>query len=368
MSPELLIHVEDPGAANWIVPLVPALDERGAEHVLVCEPGLDDYFAARGIRTTVRDPATAPNDLIRAHRPVLLLAGTSENPDAPGLALIDAAAAAGITSVSFVDQAANARHRFRGRTDDPLAHAPDRLFVPDEQARAAFAALGFPEDRLIVTGNPHLDRVRAIRQDLEAEGRDSVRARVAPDAPDNVPIVVFIAEIGYVVNPESADWERNLNFTGRHGDRPRCARILEEVLDALAQTGRPHWFVLRLHPKNEAREFADYAPEIDQFSSGGDPLALLWAADLVVGMSSAPLEEARAMERPVLSVLPHPVERDWLPSLASGDIPILESRERLRAELPEMLAQTSEIISRPSGTAFAADRICDALDGMARAA
>lgn len=364
----MLIYVEDPGAANWIIPLIPTLEERNMAHMLVSEAALNSYFEARGISASIADPRITARDLIHAHVPGLVLVGTSENLASRGLGLIEAASEAGIPSAGFVDQKANAEHRFRGHSSDPLAHAPDWLFVPDEDTRHAFTALGYPDSRIVVSGNPHLDRVRQVARTLEREGRRAVRRRVAPDAPGDAPVIVFIAEIGYVVNPEGEAWEKNLNFHGRDGTAPRCARILEEVLDALPETTPSPWLVLRLHPKNQPGEFAAYRDEIDQLSIGGDPLALLWAADLVVGMSSAPLEEARAMGRPVLSVLPHPAERDWLPSLANGEIVRVETRAALRTALPDMMQDTRCISEMIDTDVSALGQICDALCRMARAA
>ena len=180
----MLIYAEDPGAANWIIPLIPALKERNRPYTLVSEPALSSYFEARGVKVSTLDPKISAREMIHAHAPHLVLVGTSENFDSRGLDLIDAASAAGIPSVSFVDQGANAEHRFRGHSSNPLAHAPDWLFVPDEDTRHAFTQLGYSHARIVVSGNPHLDRVRDVVRDLEQEGRPAVRARVAPDAPE----------------------------------------------------------------------------------------------------------------------------------------------------------------------------------------
>ncbi|MBO6783435.1 MAG: hypothetical protein JJ899_09235 [Alphaproteobacteria bacterium] len=367
MTGRLLIHVEDPGAANWVVALVPALKTAGRGFEIVCEAGVSDYLSARGVSADILASDVSPAELLDERQPEAILAGTSENLDSRALALIDAARKRGLPTAAFVDQGGNAEHRFRGRTDDPLAHAPDWLFVPDRDCADAFEGLGFKGSRLVVSGNPHLDRARQVAGELAAEGRAAVRRRVAPDAPTDRPLVVFLAEIGYVVNPEGPDWERELQFTGRDGTAPRAARILEEVLDALNGVDPSPWIVLRLHPKNTADEFAAYAGEVDAVSAGGDPLALLWAADLVVGMSSSPLEETHAMGRPALSVLPHPAERKWLAGLASGAIACVETRDDLRRILPGMLNRidSRHEVAIPSP---AAPRIVAALDDIRAAA
>jgi hypothetical protein len=67
-----------------------------------------------------------------------------------GLELIAEARLAQILSVGVVDAFGNTDHRFRGRTDDPLAYMPDWLLVPDEWTKAAYVALGYPQERTIV--------------------------------------------------------------------------------------------------------------------------------------------------------------------------------------------------------------------------
>jgi len=346
----VLAFVEDPGAANWMAPLVGALADDMV--VLTAAGSALSYLADRGLTAIPLESDVDAETLLARHRPDLLVTGTSENLESPGLALVDAARRAGVPSAALVDQAANAEHRFRGTGNDPLGHAPDLVLVPDDRAAQAFVGLGLARDAIAVTGNPHHDRVLARAAELEAEGRAAVRARVAPDAA-GLPLVVFLAEVGYVVNPEAERWSSEFNFEGRDGQSPRCARMLEELLDALAGLPQRSYVVLRLHPKNTRDEFETYGDAIDLVSQGGDPLSLVWAADLVVGLSGSLLEEAYLMGRPCLSILPHRAERAWLPGLQSGAIPMVEDRVALRRHLAQpWLAEPAR--RRSAGTAAAA--------------
>jgi hypothetical protein len=360
----LLIHVEDPGAANWIAALVPALAAHGIAVTLVADGHARAYLAERGI--ACRDDAAAAPDLLDCLRPLAVLVGTSENADSRGLALIDAGRAAGIPTAAIVDQPANAEHRFRGRDRDPLRHAPDRVVVPDRRTADAFTALGLPLSRIAVTGNPHHDRVRTRATSLAREGQVDLRARLFPDVAASRPLVVFIAEVGYVVNPEAEDWERENRFRGRGTTRYRTAVILEEVLDALALRAPRPALVLRLHPKNVADEFAAYRDEIAAMSQGGDPLAVIFAADLVVGMTSALLEEAQLMGCRCLAVLPRAAERNWLAGLADDRIPAVESRAALREALPALLAPRNGIAATPAEPAL--PRLIAVVEAMLRPA
>jgi len=347
MSADILMFVEDPGAANWVAAILPHLGAAGIGVRLIAEGTAAPYLAERGIKSdTPPQGVEAARMLLDSDQHRLVMVGTSENLDTLGLSLIAEARRRGLPTVSFVDQAVNAQHRFRGRTRNPMAFAPDTLLLPHETARRAFAALGFAPEQLIVTGHPHYDRLREAAQTFAREGRATLRARVCPQAPAGRPLIVFLAEIGYVVNPEGAQWERDLLFAGRGKDFPRgkatyrTAVVLEELLDAVAGlTPRP-FVVVRLHPKNAADEFSTYASEVDAFSSGGDPLPLVFAADLVVGMASALLEEAHIMGRPTLSILPRAEEREWLEALRDGQIESVSSRQELHAALMRKFATT----------------------------
>jgi len=330
----ILIHVEDPGAANWIAPLVGALG--GHELHVVAEGAAHAYLADRSISALDWPGKKSASALLDDIRPDAVIAGTAENLESRGLDLIDLARLRDIPSASPIDQAANAAHRFRGRSDDPRRHAPDLLFLPDEDAADAFRKLGFPETSLAVTGNPHHARLAATVDALTAADPAALREGVAPGVGKR-PLIVFLAEIGYVVNPEAEDWEQNLSFAGRNGSAARAPRMFEELVDALDAQAMERFLVLRLHPKNTPEEFSDTADAVDLTSQGGDPLPLVFAADLVVGLSGSLLEEAHLMGKRCLSILPHPVERAWLQGLESGAIPAATNREELRTMLPAIL-------------------------------
>jgi hypothetical protein len=344
---DLLVFVEDPGAANWIVALQPALAQAGFDMCIVAAGAAGDYLRERGIEAEpvpVETTPAAADALLDKHDPRMIVVGTSENLDTLGLALITQAHKRGLRSLAFVDQVANAEHRFRGRSGNPLAHAPDIVLLPSDAARDAFAALGFPAASLIVTGNPHHDRVIAAARALSREGRTVVRSRVLPGLPADLPLIVFLSEIGYVVNPEGGQWERKFTLAGRgpgfmRGQATyRTAVVLEEVLDALAEIAPRPLLVVRLHPKNARNEFTAYAREVDAFSTDDDPLALVFAADLVIGMTTALLEEAHIMGRPTLAVLPRAEEREWLEALREGRITAVCKRAAIVPTINRLLA------------------------------
>lgn len=363
----ILVFVEDPGAANFLADLPRELQRRGLPALLVADGAARDYLDARGVRSE-----GIPSDAggwVRKVRPRAVVVGTSENLDSTAFTLVDACRQEGIPSVGAVDALPNAAHRFRGRTNDPLAHAPDQLLVPDAATERAFAALGYPPGRIRVCGHPQYDAVRAARQVLDGIGRTVLRSQHYSSAPADRPVLLFLAEVSTGLTPRA--YERSPAYTlhGRGGSDRRTDIVLEELLEAVGGLRPRPWLAVRMHPKNTPADFRAYRAEVDQMLAGGPGLGSVHAADAVVGMTSMLLLEAALLGRPTLAVVPREEERGWLPTLAMGITPCATTRDALRATLPGLLAGSGgdAADALPSGgLARAADALLAAVGIPAR--
>ena len=341
---DVLIFVEDPGAANYVAQLPAALAERGRCTRLLADGLAKDHLPQLGIRPEVVHHPVAADRILASVGPRLLIVGTSENPDTLGLALVATARSAGIVSVGVVDLPTNADQRFRGQSDNPLAYAPDWLLVPNEWTKEAYAELGYPVQRVAVCGHPHYDHVRATRARLERRDRNALRQRVLPGAPTGRKVVVFATEgsSGLKLQPNQRLAEYTL--TGRGTITGRVQVVLEEFLDAIRLVKPRPYLVLRLHPKDSPDDYTAYLDEFDLVSSGGSPLELIYAADLIVGLTSMLLLEAVLLGKTTLSVLPREVEMDWLPSIRAGITTCVTTREQLRSTLVDLLRGSSQML------------------------
>ena len=307
---EILCCLEDPGARAMFAPAAEVLEVRG--------------FRCREIETLAADDA-----------PALLVVGTSENPRAKAFPLVHAARRRGIPTLGIVDAAACVAYRFRGLTDNPLAHVPDRLAVCDDAAREAFAALGLAPGRVTVVGWPQADRALAARRRLDAEGRERVRLRVlGPDCGQRL-VVTFATELSAGLDPAVGRRDASWTLAGR--DRGgRTETVLEELLDALKGFPQRPWLLLKLHPKNADANYDAYRGEVDAVHRG-DPFEVMYASDICVGMTSIFLFEAACMGVPTLSVTPCAAEWQWLASVGLGLTRTACERASLRRQLGIML-------------------------------
>lgn len=342
MTLDVLMHAEDPGAANILAPLSSGLGDAGLSSRLMASGAAVAYLTDRAVtHETVGDGA---GEVLDAVRPRVLVAGTSEDRDGFGLALIDAARERVIPSLGAVDMLANAAFRFRGNSEDPLRHAPDWLAVPDQSTADAFYRLGFAHERIVACGHPHFDVVRARRIELAKQSRADLRAELLPDLPADRPLLVFVAEGIDQLNPAASRIPDGSTLTGSGESLDRTTVVLEELLAGVDNLDLRPVTVLRLHPKNRRDDYGALADRVDHVSHGGDPLPLIWCADLVVGMTTFLLVEAHLLERPTLSILPDPADAAWLPTTAGGVTPVVSTREALATALAGMLGAQAALV------------------------
>lgn len=324
----LLLYADDPGGANYLVPLKSGLEQAGFQCSFLVDPALSDFVQQRHMGATIRCDKSAADMLTGID---LLLVGTSEDRTCFAHQLTDFAKQKNIPSVGVVDMAVNAAGRFQGLSGDPLCHAPTWLAVPDDGCRAAYINLGFPAEKIAVCGHPHFDAVRAKRDILKLASRTELRNRIYPEAPPDRPIWLFLAEGVDRLNPSQSYRTPDYKLVGRGDTNFRACIVLEELMDAVAPlTPRP-WVVLRPHPKTEIADFSPVLDELGGVQQGGDPLEAIWAADMVVGMTTMLLQETLLLEHPHFSIVPRALEIEWLPTLAQGLTPFAMTRDEIRS-------------------------------------
>jgi len=331
----VVIGAEDPGAANWIIPLLPALDRAGWTAEVLADGAAHKILTHAGIRVERPDrgkPATAVSP-----ETDILLVGTSSSPDTMVLPMLAMGRKLGVCTIATVDfpplytraqRVESARDRFRGRQTDVLAFTPDWLVLPDTLSSDVFVELGFPEDRVCVFGNPYFDRVRAERERVEREGRDLAQQRLFPDK-GNRPVLVFATEGA--------------------GTSVALDAFLETVEDLAVEVVK----ILRLHPKDTPDDYHRYLARIDEVSREGGVHDLLYAADLTIGLKSMLLAESAILGTPALSMAAWQSEPEDIPNFAGIHIPSLDDfgdvLDRLVAE-PGRVPVEAVSCSIPTGS------------------
>ena len=342
-SAQVLFCIEDPGASNYLASLPAALEKAGVSSVVYARPAVSDMLSAREVRCVLIPADFDAVKIIDHHAPALAVVGTSELSGSLAHALVDHCRIVGVPTVAGVDMAANADRRFKGDSRDPLHHAPDWLWVPDESTETSFLELGFPADNILVCGHPHFDWVRECRRHFEQTDRSALRRRWFPANADDDFVILFVAEGVDLLNPAFSYRHPGYALRGRGENDFRTLIVLEELLDAAADADPGISIAVRPHPKSNVADFDQYHDELAAVCVGGDPLEVVWAADAVAGMTSMLLVEAYLLGRQTLSVLPDRSESALLPTTASGITPVCSDRGALRTALKEITVHTGRI-------------------------
>ena len=328
-----VIFLEDPGAVNAIAPLVETLARDKVVFKLFADGQAMRLMRERGFEPFQLRSSDGTFDHAISPSSELLIVGTSENRESKGFELTTFARKVGVPSIAIIDAAVNAAHRFRGNSSEPLAYAPDWLLVPDQWTADKYVELGFAQDRVAVVGDPNVDRLRDVLTDFKQTGRETIRENVFPSVARTQKVLTFISEVSTGLAPEQYQRSAEYTLCGWGEANGRTEIVVEEILNAITQLvaeGLPRpYLVLRRHPKEAALDLGNLVSSFDRVSIGGDPLSLVYASDIVMGMSSMLLAEAHFLGVPCLAVLPREIERDWLPELRNLSVQSVTRRSEL---------------------------------------
>ncbi len=299
--------VGDSGGAEAIAPALIALAQRGTLGPVVAAPSAWSILERSGIPFSPYaggDVGAAVEPCFEGAPPSLVLTTTSWGDERIEPAVIEAARARGVPTVAVVDFWSNYRRRFETPTGLSL---PNWIAVPDDSARAGAIAEGLPEDRLVVTGNPHYETLVQRYQRFDREERLAFRERVG--IPRQATLALFASQ------PIRALYGRSLGYDE--------AEVLVLVRDAMEQVaewlGHPVMMAVRAHPREAIASLPGASTKVTLRSAvGEDGLPWALASDLVVGMTSALLLQAALLGCRVVSVQPNLAGPDTLPSNRVG--------------------------------------------------
>lgn len=329
---DILFFAEDPGAANFIAPLVDPLRQRG----------VSVSVAARGYAETVlqeRDigykPVTglAAEYLLDRLSPRVVVTGSAGNHNPLTAGVLRAARRRAVVTAGVVDARMNVQERWRGGSDNPLHFAPDWLLVPDDWTANAFLKLGFRMKQMAVVGHPHYDYVREVDKRLVRQNREELQGHLWPQKTARQRVLTFVTE-GSQRARAREDQPRPLYQWGKQPARGgRVEVALAAFLAGVECLAMRPYLALCVHPKDRVGDYGPAERAFDFVRKREPMLELLYASDVVVGLTSMALAETVLLSRPVISILPWPEERAWLPEIVQKAGTIVGTPEELSTAL-----------------------------------
>lgn len=318
----------DPGGANALAPVLDCLaQDRRVALASYAYRQATTLWTGRAFPP----PQSAALDemAIRAvlHGCRLVLCGTSVNAEMAELQHIRVARELGVPSLAVLDYWANYALRFQCGAKASLC-LPDSIAVMDEAARREMLAEGFPGERLVVTGQPALDRFAG-----RASAGERQAARRGVGGGEDL-LVVFasqpLAELYGEVRGDPL-------WLGYH-QYSVLKDLLEALEDIAARRGCPITLAVLAHPRESRNAFAGFSGKRVRLRVGeGNPHEWARGADLVCGMHSMFLLESCHAGNLTLSLQPGLRHTDTLPVSRQGVCPVVLRGEEMGMTLESLL-------------------------------
>jgi len=332
---KVLVFAREAGGADTVAPVVRALQERHANSLLLAKGPSCDRFTSRGLAFQLLSEYSEMvvealcNERWHSTPELVFTSATS----LPSLDMTEKylwrwAASRCITSAAILDQWQNYAIRFSGTVaDEKLQYLPDYILVMDQVAFDDAVAEGLPPGRLRIVGQPALDDLsrmssletaRCLRREIEVS--------------DDAQLVLFVAE------SLKADFGNSLGY-----DEHTTLRFLVDVLSAYLKAGQANSLhvLVKLHPQNRLDQFAAELTgvpfPVTVIAQQYQPIEVLQAADLVVGMSSILLVHSIMMDKPTVSLQLGSKKPSQLIATRVGAIPFLRKEHEAREVLVSLL-------------------------------
>lgn len=337
MSFSAVVVAREAGAAVALAPVARALLDAGGRCRVHAVDRAVVPFERRGLSVWAwpeQAGASGLGRLLADASPSVLLTGTSVHPDRDSTWWA-AARHRGVPSLAVVDHWTPLVERFSHRR--PFDCTPDAVGVLDDASAAALRRAGAPFP-VHVVGHPGLEEI--ARAGASARERTKKALDVAPDRP----LVVFASE------PQRDHFGSALDHRphGRYDE----GSVLDAVRGAVQRWREDALLVVKLHPlegDDAHAAAADGVPET-RILRAGDNVALLTAADAVVGMSSMLLVESAILGVPTISLRPGGLDAPF-PAWADA-IAALADPAGLEVALREATARPQRIVLPMAGAAL----------------
>ncbi|NJD03362.1 MAG: hypothetical protein FIA99_12395 [Ruminiclostridium sp.] len=311
---KILLFSRDPGGANTVIPLVEPLKEKGYEVLVFGKDAALKKYQAAGIKAIdIMDHLNGISLVevgyfLDGIAPDFIITGTSAD-DFVEKYIWDRACKKGIKTFAILDQWVNYGVRFSPYTSAELdrynqdkrhEYQPFKILVMDEYAKDEMLKEGFETDRLVVTGQPHFDYIKAMAQSLSEKERFDLRSRL--NIKNSQKTVLFASE-------PITECYGDINSRNYWGYTE--IGIFLELADACkniqANEGVDIKLILRPHPKEKPDKIEDMIKSIEgeldiAVEYKEESLMLASISDVVTGLSSMLLIEAMIIGKPILSI------------------------------------------------------------------
>lgn len=302
---KIFFFARDPGGANVILPIYEKMNNQFETLIYAKDFALQKLRSASIPAIDIQEECKLTEiqdvcDFLKRINPDAIVTGTSLD-DYTERYLWKAAENLRIKSFAILDQWMNLGIRFSEYTYEQEElyekchehrYLPYRVLVMDELAKATLMEEGIDKTRIVITGQPHFDTVRAKYQQVE------------PIYNGEYWNIIFVSE------PISQDYDgndKNKLYWGYNEETifGQLYGCLAKIAGSLSKQIR---MIIRPHPREDIRHWEGIVRTLTcdniilELDAQNDSFSILKSADIVCGMSSMFLLEAVICEKPILSI------------------------------------------------------------------
>ena len=337
---------QDVGGANALIPVIKELQRRSQVQVVViaCRKAVQVFYR-EGIEHRAIESLTGLDqgfmDIARRVllqvAPDVLLLGTSWGASLDKV-LVNIGHEQGVPSLAVLDMWSYYRERFADPASGELCF-PTKVAVMDQLAFEQAMQAGLPGSSLVITGQPYLDElvVRLQRPDLRRQAESLRRAWLGDVTQQETARIVLFASEAF-----AQDFGPHTPYYRGYTEVDALEGLVVAV--QLVEDGTCHkiMIVVKLHPEESPRSFR-MGPLASQRSvrTVADQPAwpCIFAADVIVGMTSMFLIEAALAGKPTISFQPGVVEKNSFIGSQIGLVPAVSSSQELANLLKSCLTE-----------------------------
>jgi hypothetical protein len=342
----VLAGASEPGGAKNIALIAKSLEGKGAFKIC-CSKGATQILRQTDLAFKQVDHIGTISDaaeLLYKTKPRVILTGRGIQPSSLERLLVRAAHQLGIPSVGLIDEWYDYKANYSDESGS-WNSLPSMICCPDEQAYQEAIEEGLPPAQLQVTGSP----VFAATFDRREKFRITSPKRPSITCPSEAgPVIVFLSE-NIHQSSELHSLPESVNL-GHSDPGYTELSVREDLKDILKVTFRACTVIEKLHPSVQSETYSVLAsPGVDwRTTQDADLDSLFWWADLVVGMRSAALIEARLLGAPTISFQPNLTGKNRCTAVRKRLIPCFLTKNRFQAWLQDRtLPSEKEFIGRP---------------------
>jgi hypothetical protein len=342
----VLAGASEPGGAKNIALVAKSLEGKGTFKIC-CSKGATQILRQTNLAFKQVDHIGALSgvtELLYKTKPTVILTGRGIQPNSLERLLVRGAHQLGIPSVGLIDEWYDYKANYSDESGS-WNSLPSMICCPDEQAYQEAIEEGLPLAQLQVTGSPAF----AATFDRRERFRIISPKRPSITCPSEAgPVIVFLSEI---IHQGSELHSPPESVKSGHSDPGYTEHsVREDLKDILKATFRACTVIEKLHPSAQPETYSALAsPGVDwRTTQDADLDSLFWWADLVVGMRSAALIEARLLGAPAISFQPNLIGKNRCTAVRKRLIPCFSTKNDLQIWLQNRaLHSEKEFIARP---------------------